>query len=176
MNRLPLAFGLILSFSSVGAYAQSPAPGFPTYGSFDGDGLARINLQNLNVNLVFPIMSGPGRSLNTYARVSYNSSVWNPSAGFWYPVVDQSGASSWGWNEFNFVGVLNYTSAKIQCGTHLYDFYMRYSHFVYVDTVGTNHSFNVTFTVAGTCGTTSGSRTGYATNGSGYYLNASGGT
>lgn len=170
MRRLALAFA-ILWFSSYSFAQSGPAPGMPMYGSFDKQGLATVDLQNLNVDALFPISASPGRGLNMNFLLSYNSSFWTPKAGFWYPVMNQQGTFQWGWNDNSFMGTLDYKATIHKCTSTT--FYAIYSDFTYTDPIGTVHPFNVYVEVAGGCGTTSGSKTGYATDGSGYFLDSS---
>src|SRR5260370_16000281 len=107
MRTNSLVFAFLVSCTSFvfppKSLAQNPAQGTPMYGSFDGANVARVNLQNLNVTMVFPLAGSQGRGLSTGFSISYNSSLWSKGSA-WSPVFDKSGAASWGWNKNHFVG------------------------------------------------------------------------
>jgi YD repeat-containing protein len=139
------------------------------YGSFDGGGLAQVNLQNLNITANFPIAGSRGRGISPSFLISYNSSIWSRGTG-WTPVP------GWGWNKTNFVGQVAYQMSHAHCvgdpvGLNLGT--TTYSNFAYIAPDGTRRPFSINYHVAGECGgTTGGTYTGYATDGSGYYIDA----
>src|SRR5882672_9511314 len=147
----------------------------PMYGSFDGDNIVRVNLQNLNVTTVFPFAGGQGRGLSASFSISYNTSLWSKGSA-WSPVFDKSGAASWGWNKNHFVGWVDYQVAHAHCtgdpvGLNLGT--TTYSNFSYVAPDRTRHPFSISYHIPGECGgTAGGTYTGYATDGSGYYIDA----
>jgi RHS repeat-associated protein len=155
--------------------AQNPAQGAPMYGSFDGSNVARVNLQNLNATMVFPLAGSRGRGLSASFSISYNSSLWS-KASAWSPVFDKSGAASWGWNKNHFMGWVDYQVAHAHCtgdpvGLNLGT--TTYSNFSYMAPNRTRHPFSISYHVPGDCGgTAGGTYTGYATDGSGYYIDA----
>ncbi len=173
---LVLAF-ISLLFVVPGASAQAlgPAQGLPMYGSSDGGGLARVNLQNLNVNAIFPIAGSSGRGVSAAFSLSYNSSIWTSGTG-WLPVFNQSGAASWGWNKSFFVGHVDFRTVHAHCAGDPVGLNLgttTYSNFSYIASDGTNHPFAISYHIPGECGGTSGGTlTGYATDGSGYYIDA----
>ena len=172
MKRTVLLFAVALTAFS--ASAQQPSTGFPIYGSFDSQGMAGVNLQNLNYHLSVPITESQGRKIPLNFGLSYDSSSWTLAFGAWTPRVDQLGNLTGGWDTLNVIGNLKYNVLHAHCpgdpvglnlgATH-------YSNFTFVTPDGTVHPYNVTFQVAGDdCGTSSGTTTGYATDGSGLFL------
>ncbi len=155
--------------------AQNPAQGAPMYGSFDGDNVVRVNLQNLNVTTIFPFAGSQGRGLSASFSISENSSIWSKGSA-WSPVFGSAGAASWGWNKINFLGTLDYGVSHAHCtgdpvGLNLGMAY--YSNFAYIAPDRTRHPFSIAYHVPGDCGgTAGGTYTGYATDGSGYYIDA----
>jgi RHS repeat-associated protein len=174
VKRLVLSVLSILALASC-ASAQNPAQGTPIYGSFDGDNVVRVNLQNLNALTIFPFSGSRGRGLSASFSISNNSSVWSQGSA-WSPVFDSAGAASWGWRTNNFLGTLDYSVSHAHCtgdpvGLNLGMAY--YSNFAYLEPDRTRHPFSIAYHVPGECGgTAGGTYTGHATDGSGYYVDA----
>ena len=111
--------GLILTCMC--SHAQQNATGTQAFGSFSG-GPDTINLGNLDVNLVIPILQRQGRGIPFVFNLTYDSSlVWSPvttgSSTTWTP---QPG---WGWPvPVSAVGYVPppvvYTTGPIICGLH----------------------------------------------------------
>jgi len=71
---------IVLMFTVGAASGQTPpAAGTPPFGSFGG-GPDIINLANLNAHLAIPVLHKPGRGMNFTCDLSFDSSVWYPSA------------------------------------------------------------------------------------------------
>jgi RHS repeat-associated protein len=91
-------------------------------------------------------------------------------------VFDSAGAASWGWRTNNFLGTLDYSVSHAHCtgdpvGLNLGMAY--YSNFAYLEPDRTRHPFSIAYHVPGECGgTAGGTYTGHATDGSGYYVDA----
>jgi hypothetical protein len=158
--------------------AQGPATGFPPYGSFEEGRFDAINLQNLNVNFSIPIVSTPGRGMDFNFAITYDSSIWANGAGAWYSPVDQTGNQTWGWKKDWVTGITTYTATNHSCHYQI-DGYLeietttRYSAYAYTDRAGTKHAFNLNFNADATpCNYNTGPTTGYATDNSGYYIDA----
>ncbi len=158
-------------------FAQDPATGFPPYGSFEIGRFDAVNRQNLNVNFAIPVVSLPGRRMDFRHAIVYDSLIWRISGGAWTPVVDQSGNPTWGWKKDILGGRISYrtTTRTTKCfdayGGWFWGTITTYSGYVYLDVLGTNHGFPVS--IREDCdGVMSGTFTGYATDGSGYYLDA----
>ncbi len=175
-----LAFLLFAPLFSVSAFAQSPATGFPMYGSFQQDRFDAVNRWNLNVNFAVPIVSAPARGGNFQFNVAYNSLIWTLSGNTWSPVTNTSGSPTWGWNTSSVVGTLPYETSSGSC-TYLDDSgrtvsvrTISYFNYAFVEPSGTLHPFDVSVLLApDACGGSTLPQTGYATDGSGYYLVAS---
>jgi RHS repeat-associated protein len=159
------------------AFAQGTATGFPPYGSFELGKFDAVNRQNLNVNFAIPIVSIPGRGSNFNFSIVYDSLVWTNSGGYWLSLQP----SNWGWKTRLPIGALPYThshtSTLHRCGVDHYDYKETdyWSNYGYVDPAGTVHAFTVSYkSIYDYCSNTtatSGTPTGYATDGSGYYIN-----
>ncbi|MGB8786037.1 MAG: RHS repeat-associated core domain-containing protein [Candidatus Acidiferrales bacterium] len=171
MKRLVLLFCFVLSASVAGAQTGN---GFPTFGSFANNGVDSVNLQNLNTVVTIPIVSSPGRGIPINVNVPYNALVWsyNPTSS------SKAWTISGGFSQFSdnptlvsLIGSATYQILTIPCGaTH----YSLYTDYVYLDPVGTSHPFSVTPGHSGTCSVPA-ELTGYATDGSGFYMNITGG-
>src|SRR5260370_4658390 len=72
------------------AYAAQVAAGRVPFGSFGGGPFGSVNLSDLNVNFVVPVVDKAGRGIPFAYALSYNSSVWFPSTSggirTWQPV------------------------------------------------------------------------------------------
>lgn len=70
--------------------AAQVATGNYSYGTFDKKGLDSVNLGNLNVNFLIPILHKSGRGIPFDYSLAYDSSVWFPStvngSSVWTPV------------------------------------------------------------------------------------------
>ncbi len=158
-------------------FAQDPATGFPAYGSFADGGFDAVNRQNLNVNFAIPIVSSPARGGNFAFSIVYDSLIWKKAGTTtsWTPVTEKTGEPTWGWKKEFPVGSISYVRGTKTCKdysgippvTVTETFYRGYA---YTDTRGTRHGFDVV--ISGDFCTPATAPTGYAKDGSGYYLDA----
>jgi RHS repeat-associated protein len=152
-----LAFIVLLSYSCL--FAQT---GAPTFGSLQAGGFDTVNLQNLNVNFMVPVVSHAGRGLSFNYALAYNSLVFTADSGAW-TVKD-------GWTS-DGLGYVTYR--KITPGTCLQTPGMtETTNYAFVDPAGTPHPFSVSTYGFNSCGFTNIS-SGYATDASGYFINIS---
>jgi len=160
---------IVVAFLSVGvvpAFSQSPATGFPPFGSFQSNSFDTVNLQNLNVHFDIPVYQKAGRGVPFRYVFGYDSSIWSfhvtniggKTGSYWYPV-----SKTWGWH-VQPMGLISYGIVSRFCGVNLPN-YNGYD-FIYIDPEGTSHSFPKEF--ATTCIPSSGSIA--AIDGSGYTL------
>lgn len=179
----PLIVVFLTLFVSCAVEAQYPTTGNPAYGSFQTVDVGTVNLQNLNLYFGIPLGGGSARGMNFGFGISYNSSIWvsGGAGATWIPVVDPAGNPTWGWNLGSPIGNIpfQYTSSTCtyivghtpQTGpVKLYQFYE------YVEPDGTRHSFSVEYISRYqlcTGGGNSGTWSGYATDGSGFYIDIS---
>lgn len=171
-----LANAVIIMLLSVSVLAQT---GFPPYGSFQGGQFETINRQNLNVNFAIPIINSPGRGFALSHVLRYDSLIWYRIGSYWQPVTYWAGNPNWGWKLENPTGSIQYSVTGDGCTTYdemgfpVYNPYLYYSGFAYVDPQGTVHPFDLwayTGMGAETCGVAGSSLTGYSA--SGYYMDA----
>lgn len=168
-RRHSLALLLLFAFR---ASAQDPATGFPPYGSFEDGRFDAINRQNLNVNFAIPIVSVPGRGMGFSFALYYDSLIWKHGSN-WAPTpLDKLGNPTWGWKLDKPVGEVAFKTQTSPCipqggsNTRFYDF-------SYTEPNGTKHSFTIEFWInSNNCGPVGGAKTGYATDQSGYYIDA----
>jgi RHS repeat-associated protein len=166
---LQLALMVAVCCGSPAVLAQSPATGFPPYGSFQPGGFDAINLQDLNVNFGVPIIGSQGRGISLRFRLNYDSSIWKKTSSTWTPINDENGNPTWGWRNIGPMGTVSYYGAiDPSCG-----YAMHYYAFQFVEPNGTVHPFGISYYSGGSCGGTSGSA--YASDGSGFYMSSSGG-
>lgn len=161
--------------------AWSQTTGLPPFGSLDQVGLETRNNQDLNVLLAIPVMSSPGRDgLDLNFSIVYNSSIWTKYLSGWVP--NSTNIPPWGWTTAYSVGGTNYTtrSSHVRCNKCFMGDGCQYidtttsNSYTYTDPVGTLHSFPVNwqedYDECTGDDTFSGTFTGYATDGSGYYI------
>jgi RHS repeat-associated protein len=167
-----ILLAVVLTFQSLAAPVSlaQVSTGTPPFGSFSG-GPDTINLANLNSHLDITVVNKAGRGTNFTYDLSYDSSVWYPvgvSGGqIWQPV------SNWGWRAITEAAT-GYVSYKIHtqycANPNPPPSSIRSSYtdtYVYHDTFGSPHPFNVTVQSA-TCG--GGGEFGVAQDGSGYTI------
>ncbi len=151
--------------------------GTPPFASFSGGPFDIVNNANLNVHFTIPILSKAGRGGQVNYGVTYDSSIWAPTEGYWVPATY---TANWGWTSVgqalfgsNQVIQTTFTCFIISNGIRLTFNYSGYYIGPYTDSSNTQHPMNptaiVTHTAQSNCGitaVTSGSAT--ATDGSGY--------
>jgi RHS repeat-associated protein len=169
---------------SVSALPQNVGLGVPPFASVTaGTPYEVINNQNLNVHLLISVESVAGRK-TTFAFSAINDSqIWKPVNSAWSPVVDADGSPNGGWVVGNPNGrlsrtyVTNGTCLATPPGGGAQASFTRYteSNLVFTDPQGTPHPF-LTVTQSLDCVNgqvvISGNTTGYASDASGYFLNA----
>jgi hypothetical protein len=173
MRRFAIILALLISIQTI---AQQPGTGVPRFASIQSGGFDGVNRQNLNVLFNIPVVSTAGRGLNLSMSLAYNSLIWQVNGGAWSPVVDANGTPTWGWGRQYPDGQPTYKFAWHRCisNDHHITNNGHYNNYKYVDGKGTVHSFAVDFEVNPDypeC-ENGNPQTGYATDGSGYFLNA----
>ncbi|MCI0718345.1 MAG: hypothetical protein L0338_05145, partial [Acidobacteria bacterium] len=179
MKRTVLV-GLAVFLVAAPLLGQDPTTGFPPYGSFRDGRFDAVNHQNLNVNFAVPITSSPGRGTGFGFAIVYDSLVWKKvttgQTTSWSPVTDATGTAIWGWKRSSPIGMITYkvTTTTVKCFPPNEPSYWStntiYNNYVYYDAAGTSHPFSVSRTYSECYDTWSGTATGFATNGSGYYI------
>jgi RHS repeat-associated protein len=163
---------LLLAFSASAVNAQT---GFPFWSSFETSGFDAVNRQNLNVNFAIPLVSTPSRAGNFNYTLVYDSLVWTRNGSSWSPLADANGNPTWGWKDNQALGATKYLHNSVFCDSVPPTSSPHYFNFSYTDGGGTQHKFGLNFyTVATVCQFNTGPRTGYALDGSGYYIDATG--
>jgi RHS repeat-associated protein len=147
--------------------------GFPPYGTLQADRFDAVNLANLNVNFSVPLVAVPGRGLNFNYALSYNSAFWARSqGGSYFNWVQSSSTSQWGWQVWPGAGTILY-GIQIETCPDSGEQAAYVSNFRYVESDSTTHPFDVNYyDVATACHFGTVPRTGNATDGSGYLLDA----
>lgn len=169
MNMKRTLLVLCLTSLVVPLWAQNT--GYPPYGSFEVGRFDGINRQNLNYNFAIPIVSNPGRGQNFGFAIVYDSLVWKKNGTAWSPV----NSTDWGWKKDTPSGKVTYFSytAVCNCGPWCLETTTRYLGYSFADAAGTGHLFSLNFYESATsCNFNTGPRTGYATDGSGIYIDA----
>jgi RHS repeat-associated protein len=171
MRRFAIILALLIS---VAAIAQQPGTGTPQFASIQSGGFDAVNRQNLNVLFSIPVVSTAGRGLNFSMSLAYNSLIWQVNGGAWSPVVDANGTPTWGWGRQDPDGQPTYKFAWHRCVYDKNQINGHYSNYKYVDGKGTTHAFSVDFEVNPDVPECENGhpQTGYATDGAGYFLDA----
>lgn len=154
--------------------------GFPRFASIQNGGMDNINLYNLNVEFRIPILSIMGRGFPFNPGLTYNSTFFQKNGTVWSP----SPLLNYGWQRDAPVGNATFSYQKLGCyvdwASNPHQWKYRYYNFQYVEPDGTKHSFNLDFVLAESpgqypeCSDPSPIQTGFATDGSGYYVEAYG--
>lgn len=164
-----VCIALLCSFALVAsAWSQTSDTGFPPFGTFQNGTFDSVNLQNLNVVFGIPAVSHPGRGLDFQFVLAYNSRVFHLKSG---------SSPAWifgdGWATDGPSGSISSQRTGWPCfqmpsltGT---------TNFVFIDPSGTSHPFTVQKFPSNPCGANT-VLTGYATDGSGYFIDISGPT
>lgn len=175
MKRL-LTLLAFLFLLPLGAFAQQPAAGLPPFGSLDVSAFDTINRQDLNVNFALPVMSSPGRGGALSHSIVNNSLLWSRQGNVWSPVRDLNGNPTWGWQIEPLLGRVLYDAytvdiCEVQGGFQYIA--TTYANYRYVDLAGTVHNLGLQFDdIATPCNFETGPRTATASDGTGYYIDA----
>ncbi len=170
----PSGNGNKASLSCVGG--NQVATGIYPYGTFDNQGFDTINVGNLDVHFVLPVLNKAGRGVPFQYSLSYDSSIWYfasvNGAGKWQPV------GGFGWNALT-AAVVGYVSANAQQGATCSSETI-WSNFVYHDAFGGAHAFaggaeTALYAAGSSCppDQQTATFTATATDGSGYTISAS---
>lgn len=171
MKRLALSIIVILALAlSIVPQmsAQMSSTGQPRFGSLENYGIEHINRANHNVNLSIPIYSAPGRGVALNVILAYDSNIWS-RGGAWTP------SPGFGWNRAKPAGAVTFTKKRIGCGRNV--FYYIYYDYKFTEPNGTVHPFDLfivpEFGAEVWCAQEPTTVfTGYATDQSGYLLDA----
>jgi RHS repeat-associated protein len=161
---------ILLLLPAVNWSQTAPQAGIPTFGSFEVGLTDSVNRRDLNTLMQFPIVAGQARGLGFNFALTYNSVLWEKNGVNWSfsPMTDYD--NSPGWNLLEPAGFLTLQSTTTIChpsgaSSHIYGY-------VYVEPNGTQHSVpGINYTVSCT-GTVTGTTSGYASDASGYFVNA----
>ena len=137
-----------------------------------------MNRQNLNVNFRIPVVNAPSRGGNFNYTLVYDSLIWRKVGNAWFPATDANGLPTWGWKDNQpFSGSTHFYRTNELCDTVPATYSLHWWNYSFTDASGTVHNFNVDFYQTATaCLFNTGPKTGYATDGSGYYLDATSGS
>lgn len=176
--RLALLIGLV-SLSCASASAQVTT-GTPAFGRYATSSVDTIDLGNLNIHIVIPVLQKAGRGVPFDYDITYDSSIWQRVGSAWQ--ITSPPNASFGW----FFPIQGTVEPNGQGESYCYTNYgppagllptggEESSNVTYYDPLGTPHPLQGTITaVWGTCGsggtTYSFSGGGPATDGSGYVL------
>jgi hypothetical protein len=168
------------------------ATGVPAFNSFGGGPFDTVNLGNLNIHFMIPILHKAGRGIPFNYDLTYESSIWQIATvngqRMWEPVQQVGGvASYWGFQGLGpvYAPYVQYSAVNTtgSCGPPGTNYSLwTYSNYVYHDAAGASHPFSAgasNFQCSN--GQSSSSPTGktsyIASDGSGYTLtyNISGG-
>ena len=112
MTRLK-ATGLLLIVTvsiTTATLGQSSVTGTPPFASFQSGPFGTLNLGNLNVHLVIPVVSKAGRGTPFNFSLSYDSTVWTPVTSG--SVTSWQSAGNWGWTTLTAAAFGSVTTAS----------------------------------------------------------------
>jgi len=179
--RRPIHWIIVAAMFAPLAIAQVSI-GTPAFSSLGGGPFDTVNLGNFDVHFTIPVVNKAGRGTPFNYNLAYDSSIWTPTpvsgSTVWQP------ATNWGWQGQTEVatGYITYSTKSNRCfdpdtGWHTGTTYTWHG---YRDQFGTTHRFLVLTSdnpLAGNPGCAiNESNSGAATDGSGYTLNADGGS
>lgn len=151
--------------------------GLPPHGSFAAQQIDTINLANLNVHIGVPLLQVKSRGYRIWYELSCDSNFYIVDGNFTesYPAMP-GGACLFSRHTSKPPSSVEYSVAPSLCdpsntgGPYSYS----YSGFVSIDNNNTYHTYNVTTTDSTECGGGKTTGSGYADDGSGFYLTATG--
>src|SRR5260370_8684768 len=185
MKKLSMILAVFLSPYGLSAQTATQNTGIPPFSSLSSSGFDSVNNQNLNAYFTIPMVSSPGRGIPLNLTLSYNTLVWQPvnSGGTttWTSVTDLSGNPTWGWAKDIPGGQSSYRArtVTIKCfppggAPWFFTTHTTYDNYLYTDVLGTVHGFPLSIIDDGNCsGNIIGATTAYASDHSGYYMDAS---
>jgi YD repeat-containing protein len=178
MNKIcwPL---ILLALMTHGTFGQTR--GLPMYGSFEKGSFDTVNRQDLNTTFSIGIIAGNGRGQVFNFAISYNSLFWTHpvSSNAWSSALNAADAPSFGWSTVSAIGGVSvkittslaceYRSGSIE----IPEYATTWSNYAFTEPDGTVHPFSASYTIepAQCSGGDFGTKSGYATDGSGFYLN-----
>jgi RHS repeat-associated protein len=178
MRKATIFLGILL-LGAAAAVAQDPISGFPPFGSVQPGGVDSINRQNLNVIITLPIVAVPQRGGTFAFSIVNDSLIWVRNGTVWARITDSSGNPTWGWKKEYPSGKVVYrkSTSLFKCFPEGEPWYwgtrITWSDYAYVDSAGTRHNFGIGPIIQDACtGDITGTMTGIATDGSGYYGDA----
>lgn len=178
MKRAVLGL-ILLVLAPMTLRAQNTGTGLPPFGSLSSFGFDAVNNRNLNVYFAIPLVSSQGRGLPLNLTLINNSLLWQKVNNTWTPVVDAAGNPTWGWlKDMPPGGIFKYRTTTnlakcFQGGSWFFTTVYWYGDFVYIDALGTAHSFPSYTRTAPDCPAfDDGTSTSYASDASGYFLKA----
>ena len=132
---------VVLAVSFLG---QVPT-GTPPRGSYGGAPFDVVNLGNLNVHFLIPILHKTGRGIPFAYDLAYNNSIWYPVTS--NGVTSWKAVNLWGWQGlgpvvFPYVSYsVTYSTGTCWVGSPASYQQWTYGNFVYHDSLGTSHGF-----------------------------------
>ena len=184
-RALVYAFGfycLILSFSAL--CEGQVAIGTPQFNDLGGGPFDTVNLGNLNVHFVVPILQKAGRGVSFKYNLTYDGAIWQPatsgSTTSWMNISN----TAWGWTSSiprgGHATALSISSSTeiVPCGPNGLqkpETTTTFSNWVYFDGFGTPHPFAPSSqSMSGCTSSSSGFALATASDGSGYRMSAKG--
>lgn len=164
---------LLLALLPASLCAQNTGTGLPPFGSFTPGGFDTVNNQDLNAVFAIPVAYSGGRGMPLRLSLLYNSNLYQIVGNAWTSVTDSSGNPTWGWvKDMPRGGYVTWssTSSNTKCGITWGPLY-HYYNYVYVDALGTAHPTPINYYYI--CTSWSGTFKGYASDNTGYYVDAS---
>src|ERR1700757_3435316 len=113
MKLSPKCFPIMFTLVVTMAMGQTQvSTGFSSFGSYGGGPFDSVNLGNLNVHFVIPVLHKAGRGMPFNFDLTYDSSFWttttNNGVTQWTPV-------GWGWRSSAQFGSITYSETATTC-------------------------------------------------------------
>ncbi|HXX18699.1 MAG TPA: RHS repeat-associated core domain-containing protein [Candidatus Acidoferrum sp.] len=135
--RRALVFATLWAATALPSVAQATT-GTPPFGSFGGGPIDTIDLANLNVHLVIPVLQKAGRGIPFNYNLTYDGSIWTPMTSSGSTTWEPTGSFGW---VLPGVGYVQVFSEDVGYGI--------FAQLInYIDARGTPHSFGASYVLA----------------------------
>jgi len=148
-RSLVFAACLLYLYLLVGVCPAQVAIGTPLFGSFGGGPFDTVDLGNLNIHFVIPVVQKAGRGVSFNYNLVYDSAVWEPVTSNGTTSWTNNPDTNWGWTTsiprggHTAIGAESVSLSQCTTGKITEDIITTtYSNWGYFDGFGTRHPFS----------------------------------